>query len=279
MPDANQSWLLLLQDIFENGKKSRPRGIEIKELLCKTTIVDMASPIVSIYQRKMGYRFLAAEAWWILTGRNDVDSIKKYSPHIASFSDDGYRFDGAYGPRIVDQLRYVVDALCEDLDTRQAVLEIWRPNPRKSRDVPCTLTIQWFIRDGKLHCIDSMRSSDAWLGWVYDVFNFSMLSAYIALMLGEKSINVELGELHLVAGSSHLYVRPKDDGAKNIPYCLDDVNSLLRSAMLPKFLDQNATKYDPLDLCEFESPRQLIQHLSDCKDGIGKMGFMSEFQK
>jgi thymidylate synthase len=274
-PSANLAWLQLLSDITETGLACAPRKLRILELLAHTTWVDMNRPIVTVPGRKLGYRFLAAEAWWILTGHNDVASIEPYSKHIAACSNDGVRFDGAYGPRIVDQLRYVIDTLEDDPDSRQAVLEIWRPNPRPSKDVPCTLTIQWMIRDGHLHCIDTMRSSDAWLGWPYDTFNFSMLSAYNLLELRERAMwfdNLRLGSLYLTAGSSHLYIDPKADGAEHIPYSLNDVQRVLTQT------DASET-YQPFILTEFKYPQQLIEHLEACKDKHGRMSWMREFQE
>jgi hypothetical protein len=231
----------------------------------------MTRPVVDVLVRKLGYRFMAAEAWWILSGRNDVESIRKYSPHIASFSDDGKFFHGAYGPKILDQLTYVIDSLQKDADTRQAVLSIWRENPRVSRDVPCTISAQWLIRDGKLHCIDTMRSSDAWLGWPYDVFNFSCLSAYILLMLRERASffnSVRLGCLSLVAGSSHLYLHPDEDGASNIPYTVSDVEHVIESELVA-LEDGRCThriQYAPLNVGDFVSPEDFLTHLGARKD-------------
>ena len=280
---ANVTWIELLRNILDHGHECRPRGLLINELLCHTTAVDMRRPIVSIVPRKLGYKFLAAEAWWILSGRNDVESIKKYSSHIASFSNDGYRFDGAYGPKIVDQLRYVVDTLVKDPDSRQAVIDIWRPNPRDSKDVPCTLTLQWLVRNNGLYCVDTMRSSDAWLGWPYDVFNFSMLSAYVLLMLRtrDKSFSrVNLETLYLTAGSSHLYLRPSSDGATNIPYSLPDVQRVLTMSEIRSPNDETwRVSYKPLDVGEFDDPQQFLHHLSLCKDRLGVANFMMEFQK
>lgn len=290
-PTANEAWIALIRRIYEDGAESRPRNLRIKELTCWTTQVDMRYPVVTVKRRKMGYRFMVAEAWWILTGRNDVMSLKSYSPHIASFSNDGYRFDGAYGPKVVDQLRYVVDTLERDPDSRQAVVSIWRSNPRDSKDVPCTLTLQWLIRDGKLHCVDTMRSSDAWLGWPYDVFNFSMLSAYVLLMLREREHlsggfkhtgfeffnKIGLGALYLVAGSSHLYVNPKEDGATNVPYAMEDVQGILEAygcvapasndgRILLPYLEEWLIEYAPLNIDEFTSPGDLVRHLELVKD-------------
>ena len=158
---ATDAWMILLRDVYLNGAEARPRGLLTKEIVGNTSPrVDMTTPVVTSPVRRLGYRFMAAEAAWILGGKNDVASISPYSRHIASFSDDGITFAGAYGPKIVEQLDYVAESLLNDIDTRQAVLDIWRPNPKKSKDIPCTLTVQWLVRNRHLHCLDSMRSSD-----------------------------------------------------------------------------------------------------------------------
>jgi thymidylate synthase len=99
--------------------------------------------------------------------------------------------------------------LKEDQDSRQAVLTIWRENPIASRDVPCTLSMQFFLRKASgelfLHCITNMRSNDIWLGTPYDSFNFSAISFYIALFLNKEGIKCKLGKLTINAGSRHLY--------------------------------------------------------------------------
>ena len=202
----NSQWIEVLNDLLKNGKESHPRGYKIKEILNYHTEINMKYPILTVTERKLGYKFMFREAWWIMDGRNSVDTITDYSKAIKNFSNDGYHFDGAYGPRVIDQIRYIVDSFEEDINTRQAVLTIWRANPRASKDIPCTVSIQWIIRNNKIYCIDTMRSSDIWLGWPYDIFNFTMLTGYIMLLLKERGINnLELGKLYLNAGSCHLY--------------------------------------------------------------------------
>jgi thymidylate synthase len=192
------------------GYYAAPRGQNIVELLATQITLDMEYPVVAVASRKLGYKFMAAEAYWILTGDDRVENIAPYSKTIANFSDNGVTFDGAYGPMIKQQLDYVVEALVKDNDSRQAVLTIWRPSPAPSKDIPCTVSIQFLLRDGYLHCIDTMRSSDIWLGVPYDVFNFSMLSLQVALALRARGVWVQLGNLTLQAGSQHLYVRNRE---------------------------------------------------------------------
>lgn len=203
--NATEAWLALLGDVSLNGKISHPRGMKIREIINNSVAIDMRHPVVLTKERRLSYKFMAAEAWWILSGRSDVESIGRHCKAIRRFSDDGIGFFGAYGPKISSQMEHVVEALKSDRDTRQAVLTIWRESPPPTKDVPCTVSVQWLIRDGLLHCIDTMRSNDVWLGFPYDVFNFSMLSWHVLEALRDEGIEVDLGTLHLNAGSHHIY--------------------------------------------------------------------------
>lgn len=204
--NTNVVWLKLIKDLLETKGFKSPRGMKTKEIVGYQTVIPMAAPYVTVANRKIGEKFRAAEAAWILSGDNRVATISPYSKIIHTFSDDGVRFFGSYGPKVVDQLSYIIDTLKYDPESRQAVINIWREKPPKSKDVPCTCSLQFIIRDSKLHCIATMRSSDAWLGWVYDVFNFSCIANYILLQLkSQHQKGYSLGNLILNAGSQHSY--------------------------------------------------------------------------
>lgn len=220
---ASRVWLDLIAYVIHSGRKVKPRGMATYEVLNLSSFVSMRYPIVEVPQRNVGYKFMAAEAAWILSGDNRVETIAPYSKEITNFSDDGLFFYGAYGPRIVGQLPYVAKSLAKDRDTRQAVLSIWREAPLDTKDVPCTINMQWFIRDGMfLDCVTNMRSSDAWLGWVYDVFNFSMVSHYLAVILSSSyKIHVQPRNLYINAGSGHLYEKNFDAAYDILKYWAD----------------------------------------------------------
>ena len=187
----------------------KPRDLKISEKINHTWKVDMDDPIITLPERKLSYPFMFGEATWMLQGKNDVESVSKYVGGIKRFSDDGETFFGAYGPKIITQWGYVVKTLITDQDSRQAIISIWRENPRSSKDIPCTLTLQFFLREASdqlwLHTIANMRSNDAWLGVPYDTFNFSAISFFIALHLNKLGIKCKLGELIIQAGSRHIY--------------------------------------------------------------------------
>lgn len=256
---ANEQWLKNLEEVTRNGKAHSPRGRMTVELVGYRSMIDMRYPVITVPGRKMGHKFMVAEALWILNGDNSLAGIGPYAKAIKEFSDDGYRFQGAYGPKVTEQLRYVCDTLTEDPESRQAVINIWRENPRKSRDIPCTLSLQFLIRDGKIHTIATMRSSDLWLGWVYDVFNFTMVTAWVALRIKEMKYlesnwqPLQLGTLTIQAGSQHLYIENFDAAC----VCMSQ--------------DPFAGGSYPLDLSKFNAPNDLMIHLQSLRDTSGIM--------
>ncbi len=165
--NANDLYLWLLKELLETPVLAAPRGMQIHEQLCvRLVLTDVRNSVITWPARKLNYQFMVAEGLWMMLGRDDVDMIGHYCNDISKFSDDGQKFFGAYGPPLRNQLPYVIRKLRSDSDSRQAVVTLWRPNPPDTKDVPCTVAIQFMVRDGKLHGIFTMRSSDAWLGYL-----------------------------------------------------------------------------------------------------------------
>ena len=203
----NVAWRRLLTDIIASGRKISPRGDPTLELDHQTIAVDATRAVITEPERYLSYKFMAAEALWIINGRDDLSYLLPYAPSYARFSDDGKTLAGAYGPRIWSQLSRTVELLCRDPDTRQAAISIWTPNPEPSKDTPCTIAIDFKIRGGELNAHVFMRSSDVWLGLPYDLASFSLLTVFVTWMLNRKGSKVIPGTLYLTASSSHLYVK------------------------------------------------------------------------
>lgn len=207
-----------LTELIVSGDRSAPRGRGTRErLAAHLTLTNPDANIITLRERKLNYAFMIAEWLYIMSGGNYADLITPFNRNIGPFAEDG-RFAGAYGPKVLEQLPYILQTLRRDPHSRQAVLTIWRERPRDSKDVPCTVMLQFFLRDDgdllppgdgevvstrrarRLHAIVYMRSNDAWLGLPYDIFNFTQLQRYIAHQLG-----VPCGHYHHMVGSLHLY--------------------------------------------------------------------------
>ena len=196
--------------------ESAPRNQKIREIIGATfTITNPRHRIPSVAGRKFGLTYLAAELLWYLSGNNETAWISKYSSFWKNISDDGVTANSAYGARLFKehstiaqgrfvQWDYVVSELRKDPDSRRAVMHLRTPNDSidAKLDVPCTLALQFFIRDNKLHQVVHMRSSDVIFGIAYDVPAFTMFQEILA-----NELDVDVGSYTHVSNSLHIYER------------------------------------------------------------------------
>lgn len=163
--------------------------------------------------RKMPIRYAIGELLWYNSRNITTKSIAPFSKFWETISDDKKTVNSNYGYCIkdkfgFDQWEMVKKLLKQNPNTRHAVLHIKEArdlvkNP--SKDVNCTIALQFFIRKGKLHLITTMRSNDVWLGLPYDLFNFTCMQIQMAMEL-----DIPVGTYYHNAGSLHLYRRDID---------------------------------------------------------------------
>lgn len=147
------------------------------------------------------------ELLWYLSGSDRLDFIENYVPEYRKDAVDGV-LEGAYGPRLaamrgsVNQLDSVVNLLSKKSGSRRAVIQLFNAEDIATdyKEIPCTTTMQFHLREGLLHMSVTMRSNDAYWGLPHDVFCFTMLQEMLA-----RRLAVELGEYHQYVGSMHVY--------------------------------------------------------------------------
>ena len=222
--DFTTCYLSLIDSVYNNPQYiSAPRGQKIKEVLGATfTISDARQRLPYVVGRKFSLTYLIAELTWYLSGNNKTEWISKYSSFWKSISDDGVTANSAYGARLFQphdsiaksrftQWDYVVDELRQDPDSRRAIMHLRVPADSIDArlDVPCTLALQFFIRNNKLHQIATMRSSDIIFGIAYDIPAFTMFQEILA-----AELNVDVGSYTHVSNSLHIYERHFDMAAR-----------------------------------------------------------------
>lgn len=158
--------------------------------------------------RKMPIRYAIGELLWYNSRNTTAESIAPFSKFWGKIAEPDGTVNSNYGHCIhdkfdFDQWEMVKELLRQQPTSRQAVIHIKEPrnlitNPTK--DLNCTIALQFILRNGKLDMITTMRSNDIWLGLPYDVFNFTCMQIQMAMEL-----NVEIGKYYHNAGSLHLY--------------------------------------------------------------------------
>jgi len=188
--------------LCKRGRLVAPRRTTTLEAF-DSVAFELTNPLNNLITnpyRKLNYTFGLMESVHMWNGINDVAAISFYNKEMAKFSDDGETFFGAYGPRFASQLPHVLSSLNKDRDSRQAVVSLWRPSPPQTKDTPCTILLHFMIRNFLLELTVYMRSNDIWLGFPYDLTNFTRIQGAVAAELG-----VGLGVYRHIVGSLHLY--------------------------------------------------------------------------
>ncbi|TGD78227.1 thymidylate synthase [Hymenobacter wooponensis] len=148
------------------------------------------------------------ELLWYLSASDDANFISYYIEAYKDETVDGKTIHGAYGPRLFNfrnqynQVQNVLDILRRKPSTRQAVIQLLDASDiaAKRKEVPCTCTLQFFVREQKLHMLTHMRSNDAFKGLPHDVFAFTMMQEMLA-----RELSLQLGDYKHFVGSLHLY--------------------------------------------------------------------------
>ena len=169
-----------------------PRRLATRELTDVTIMLDNTFDVLMYDIGREGYHPVIGiiEALLLIGGVSDPDLLKTACPGFVRYQDGG-ALHGAYGPRVRPQIPGVIELLSRDPDTRQAVISIWDPlhdlQYPAPYDVPCTISLTFRIRDGRLTLKTHMRSNDVWRGWPYDVIQFTTLQNTMANTLGLPS--------------------------------------------------------------------------------------------
>lgn len=204
LPDMTEGYLGLIDLIQTEGTRTSPRGqatIEIEDAVVVLADPRQAAPIG--LGRKYSTRIMAAETMQWLSGLSDLTQLNWASKgKFSNYADDSVLY-GAYGPRAASGLSRAVRLLAADQDSRQAVVSIWSTRERDAtKDLPCTLSWGFRIRNGKLNMSTTMRSWDVFTGVTYDLPAMTRIQSAVAWALG-----VEAGTYTHFAHSLHVYER------------------------------------------------------------------------
>jgi thymidylate synthase len=192
-------WIDLLHDIMLHGKDQSSREGTTKELLNRKLEYSIYNSFIDIPERGINPGFITEEANFAISGKIEPESALLKKVLKAWINEFGI-YSGSYGPQFLGQLDYILETLKRNPDSRQAVMTIWKENPRPQLNVPCLTQMHFLSREDKLHCFATMRSSDAYLGLPNDIGVFAIMTTYIAMKL-----KLEPGTMYLNMHSVHLY--------------------------------------------------------------------------
>lgn len=200
---AGRMWESLITQCISHGHRRN----DTQELIgVSATLEDPTACIIYNRVRKCDLGYLGAELAWYLSGSDRLEHLRKYAPSYDKFSDDGHTANGAYGARGLGlfELEALAERIAVNPTSRQHVIPLWRARDigTPSKDVPCTVSLQFLVVGDALHLVVYMRSNDLYLGFLYDVPAFCMILQLMCSLTG-----FALGHYHHHVGSLHIYDR------------------------------------------------------------------------
>lgn len=228
-----QQYLDILQDVIENGNDRPDRtGTGTRSLFGKQFRCDLNNGFPCLTTKKILWKSAIGEILWWIEGSNDERRLAEiihnkpreelknkktvwtananadYWKPKANFEGDlgrpygvqVRRWRGVYGKE-TDQLLNVIDSIKNDPYGRRHIITSWNPAELDQMALPpCHYNVQFYVHDGKLSSLLTMRSLDLFLGFGYDVIMYAALTHMIA-----QVCDLQVGELIINSADTHIY--------------------------------------------------------------------------
>lgn len=172
-------------------------------------LLKLSNPRARLSQTETKGKVFSAlgELAWYLSVSDKADFISYYITNYDREEEIDGTVRGAYGPRLFsaawhNQFESVAALLKRKPNSRQAVIQLFDSSDLAGtyKDIPCTCTLQFMVRNAKLNLTVTMRSNDAFKGLPHDVFSFTMLQEIMA-----RTLKCQLGDYTHFVASLHLY--------------------------------------------------------------------------
>ena len=201
----------IISDIKVHGEVSKPRDLEVTELMYAGYKVDPKQSFANFTSREFNWKYFAGELAWYLNKDTNIDYINQFSGFWKNITNPGTNeINSNYGSLLFgEQLQWVVDSLKKDKNSRQAIAFLNQPKYQfeGNKDFVCTMYLNFSIRKNKLDMKVQMRSNDIFYGLTFDAPFFAFVQQHVYLWLKPTYPELELGTYHHYADNIHFYER------------------------------------------------------------------------
>ena len=219
----------LLQRILDEGRDRDDRtGTGTRGVFGHQMRFDLRSSFPLVTTKKLHTKSIINELVWFLQGRTDNQWLLDHGVTIwnewateeqcARFGRPagdlgpvyGHQWrnygasklpDGTYAEDGVDQIRWVLDEIRRNPNSRRLIVTGWNPEEQGQVALPpCHTLFQFYVQDGELSCQLYQRSADVFLGVPFNIASYSLLTCLMARATGLKP-----GDFVHTLGDAHLY--------------------------------------------------------------------------
>ena len=213
-----KAYLDLLRDVIEHGSDKADRtGTGTRSVFGRQMRFDLRDGFPLVTTKKLHLRSIVHELLWFLKGETNVAYLRD---HKVSIWDEWADADGELGPvygkqwrrwatadgREIDQIRWVVDEIRRNPDSRRLIVSAWNVADLPDMALmPCHTMFQFYVTDGKLSCQLYQRSGDLFLGVPFNIASYALLTHMVA-----QVCDLGVGDFVHTVGDAHIYANHFD---------------------------------------------------------------------
>jgi thymidylate synthase len=208
----------LLQDILDNGTVKKDRtGTGTISVFGRQLRFDLNDGFPLVTTKRIHIKSVVHELLWFLSGDTNIRYLQDNGVRIWNeWADENGDLGPVYGSqwrawegadgRRHDQIAQVVESIRRNPDSRRHLVSAWNvAEIDKMKLPPCHFAFQFYVSDGKLSCMLTMRSSDTFLGLPFNIAQYALLTHMIA-----QQCDLGVGEFIYSGGDVHIYLNHLD---------------------------------------------------------------------
>ncbi|REE80079.1 thymidylate synthase [Paenibacillus taihuensis] len=208
-----KAYLDLLRDVLENGVEKEDRtGTGTKSVFGRQLRFDLSKGFPLVTTKRMHVKSIIHELLWFLKGDTNVSYLQENGVRIWNeWADENGDLGPVYGSqwrawetpdgRKIDQIAAVVESIKRNPDSRRHIVSAWNVAEIDNMKLPpCHFVFQFYVANGKLSCMLTMRSSDTFLGLPFNIAQYALLTHMIA-----QQCDLEVGDFIYSGADVHIY--------------------------------------------------------------------------
>lgn len=252
-----RQYLELLRYVLEHGTDKADRtGTGTRSVFGWQMRFDLNEGFPLVTTKKLHLRSIVHELLWFLRGETNIAYLRE---NKVTIWDEWADADGELGPVYgkqwrrwsapdggeIDQIRWVVDEIRRNPDSRRLIVSAWNvADLPKMALMPCHALFQFYVADGKLSCQLYQRSGDIFLGVPFNIASYAMLTHMVAQVCG-----LGVGEFVHTLGDAHLYSNHVEQAREQLSR---EPRPLPRLRLNPAVRDLFAFTYDDIAIEGYE---------------------------
>ena len=265
-----KQYLDLVKEVLERGTRKENRtGVDTISAFNINYSIDLGDGFPLLTTKEISWKNIVVENLWFLSGDLHIRLLKKHGCKFWDHWADNEGFvPSAYGnfwrkfpvhgePGYNDQVRYVLDTIKKNPNSRRMVISAWAPgNAQASGLPPCHLlfifNVQYDDKGEPRLCVHlTQRSCDVALGVPYNIAGYSFLLHLFSHLTGMKP-----GIFGHSLVDAHIYTKKTDGSMEeydHIPGLKEQLNRNVRK--LPSLVIDPSIKTldDVMDLLDADT--------------------------